>query len=372
MDFSFDPDVLQSVAGGRSALEMRRLHILNLEAASSFLKSYGFDSQNETDVKKLWYHHRRALVLLTEKLGFSETEIPAEIRDPKVLQDLRLLLLYASREGRDELQKWSCALLRAMHVFVHAESDLFSFFSEEIQKQILSPFERAIHHVGQKISLKGQIHTENQIDLSHFQIKPFKTSSSTVIKLLAKPDAIAMRIFDKIGVRFVTHSVFDSFQVIRFLVRENMISFPHIMPDQSSNNLYPVDLFLRVCEELEKKGLRRDSEVETYLSHQITQDEQKNLFRKNNEQSATDFKFIKFISRKLIRIQPQGAQEEFSFFYPFEVQIMDQKAFEMTQTGPVEHQAYKERQRQAARARLFPEESTNPSLSGGGEPERKA
>lgn len=354
MDFSFDPDVLQSVAGGRSALEMRRLHILNLEAATSFLQSYGFDIHKEEDIKRLWYHHRRALVLMTEKLGFTEAEIPAEVRDPKILEDVRLLLLYASRETHDPLQKWSCAVLRCMHVFVHAESDLFSFFSEEIQKQILSPFERAIHHAGEKISLKGQIHTENEIELSHFQIKPFKTSSSTVIKLLAKPDAVAMRIFDKIGVRFVTHSIFDSFQVIRFLVRENLISFPHIMPDQSSNNLYPVDLFLKVCDELEKKNLRRDQEIESFIQKQISEKEQKNLFRKANEQSADNFRFIKFISRKLIRIHPQESKEEFSFFYPFEVQVMDRHSFEHSLTGPTEHQAYKERQRQAARNRLFP------------------
>jgi uncharacterized protein (TIGR04552 family) len=354
MDFSFDPDVLQSIAGGRSALEMRRLHILNLEAANSFLISYGFDIHNEADVRKLWHHHRRAIVLMVEKLGFKEAEIPAEVRDPKVLEDLRMLLLYASRENGNELQKWACAVLRCMHVFVHAESDLFSFFSEEIQRQILSPFEKTIFHEGKSIALKGQVNTGHQIELCEFQVKPFKTSSSTVIKLLARPDALAMRIYDKIGVRFVTKSLFDSFQVIRFLVQENLISFPHIMPDQSSNNLYPVDLFLKVCDDLEKIDLRIDEEIESYFISKLKKYGVTHLFRKINAQSAVDFRFIKFISRKLIRILPQGAKEEFSFFYPFEVQIMDQKSFDKAMTGPTEHQAYKERQRLAARARLFP------------------
>lgn len=358
MDFSFDPDVLQTVAGGRSALEMRRLHILNLEAANSFLKSYGFDINNESDVRKLWHHHRRAIVLMTEKLGFVEASIPPEIRDPKVLEDVRLLLLYASRESTDPLQKWACAVLRCMHVFVHTESDLFSFFSEEIQKQILSPFENAVAIAGANIALKGKVFTDLEVALTHFQVKPFKTSSSTVIKLLAKPDALAMRIYDKIGVRFVTKSVFDSFQVIRFLVRENLISFPHIMPDQSSNNLYPVELFLRVCDDLDIIDLRDDDEIQSYFLQKLSKSGDANLFRKINEQSAIDFRFIKFISRKLIRILPQGAKEEFSFFYPFEVQVMDQKSYESALTGPTEHQAYKERQILAARTRLFPEENT--------------
>jgi len=358
MDFSFDPDVLQSVAGGRSALEMRRLHILNLEAANSFLKSYGFDIHHDSDVRKLWHHHRRAIVLMTEKLGFKESEIPTEVRDPKILEDLRLLLLYASRETHDPLQKWSCAILRCMHVFVHAESDLFSFFSEEIQKQILSPFEKTISHVGEGIALKGHVRTDDVIELTNFQVKPFKTSSSTVIKLLARPDALAMRIYDKIGVRFVTKSLFGSFQVIRFLVRENLISFPHIMPDQSSNNLYPVELFLKVCDDLDKIDLRDDDEIESYFKSKLVKSGAANLFRKINEQSATDFRFIKFISRKLIKIQPQGSKEEFSFFYPFEVQVMDLKSFGKAMSGPTEHQAYKDRQRVAARTRLFPEDDS--------------
>ncbi len=356
MDFSFDPDVIHSIAGGRSALEMRRLHILNLEAANSFLLSYGFDIHHNDDVRRLWHHHRRAIVLMQEKLGFAEAEIPDEVKDPKVLEDLRLLLLYASRDFSDPLQKWACAVLRCMHVFVHAESDLFSFFSEEIQKQILSPFEKTISHAGEGIELRGQVRTDDVISLSDFKIKPFKTSSSTVIKLLARPDALAMRIFDKIGVRFVTRSLFDSFKVIRFLVRENLISFPHIMPDQSSNNLYPVDLFLSVCEDLDKIDLRDDREIESYFHSKLVKSGADKLFRKINEQSAIDFKFIKFICRKLVRIRPQGTQEEFSFFYPFEVQIMDQKAFDSASTGPTEHLAYKERQRLAARKRLFPED----------------
>ncbi|MFN8790445.1 MAG: TIGR04552 family protein [Bdellovibrionales bacterium] len=355
MKFSFDPDILQTVAGGRSALDAKRLHILNMEAANSFLKTYGFDVNSERDLKLLWAHHRRALVLITEKLGFSESEIPENLRDPKLLQDLRLLLLYASRSSPDPLQRWSCAILRCMHVFVHADNDLFSFFAQEIQSQILIPFEKAILHDGQNIFLGGLAHRDQQVELVKFETKPFKTTSSAVIKLLARPDALAMRVFDKIGVRFVTKSLFDSFQVIRFLVQENLMSYPHIMPDQSSNNLYPVDLFLKVCERLEKSGVQDDTRVQKAFDEELAQAAGGNqLFRKPNEQSHQNFRFIKFISRQLIRISPQGNQPEFAFFYPFEVQIFDEKSYQMAMSGPSEHQAYKDRQRQAARQRLYP------------------
>lgn len=359
--FNFDPAILHSVAGGHSALDISHLSIRTLEEADGFIRCYGFDVGKPDDVEKLWYYHRRSLVLMIEKLGFAETEIPELLRDRKNLHDIRELLLLASgsRPDQPELQKWSCAILRGMHVFVHSENDLFTTFSEEIQSQILTPFQQAIWHDGNthRTFLRSPSDALEPVELLGFELKPFKTSSSTVIKLLAKPDALAMKIFDKLGVRFITKSLFDSFQVIRFLVRENIISFPHIMPDQSSNNLYPVDLFLEVCRELAYiQETVDDQRMEDLFNLRLAEKgADHRLLRKVNEFSGADYRFIKFIARKLIYIQPPGGGQAFSFFFPFEVQIMDQGAYKEIQSGPSEHRAYKERQRAAARRRLLNE-----------------
>lgn len=359
--FIFDFSMLNSVVGGQSAIEIPKLNIHSLEAASSFLASYGFDASKENDLEKLWYYHRRALVLITEKLGFEESQVPEVFRDPKKLGDIRRLLLFASSQSSEDhkFQRWACAILRCMHVFVHAENDLFSSFAEEIQSQILTPFQECIRHDGTNhgtflTSPSGQL---DPIELLGFEVKPFKTSSSTVIKLLAKPDALAMKVFDKLGVRFITRNLFDCFQVVRFLVRENIISFPHIMPDQSSNNLYPVSLFLEVCNELAHRPDVLDEKiVQAAFDEKLAkQGVDIKYLRKENFFSGADYKFIKFISRKLIHVVPAGKKEAFTFFYPFEVQIMDQSAHQKILSGPSEHEAYKERQRTAARKRLFPE-----------------
>ena len=359
--FQFDPDILHSVAGGASAVDIPRLNIPDLESAQAFILSYGFDLTQNQDVEKVWYFHRRALVLLTERLGFEFNEIPEVVRDRKVLEDIRRLLIFASlKELKDrDLQRWACALLRCMHVFVHAESDLFSSFSEDIQSQILGPFQKAIVHDGttHKVILKGEQAGRGDVELAGFEIKPFKTSTSTVIKLLVKRDALAMKVFDKLGVRIITKNMFDVFQVIRALVEENLISFPHIMPDQSSNNLYPVDLFLETCEQIKKKNQNfSDEELHLAFDKKLAQmNPDAGMFRKQNDQSGQDFKFVKFISRKLIKVNPKG-EGSFSFFYPFEVQIMDEKTYKLIQSGPAEHESYKERQKQAAKKRIFPEE----------------
>lgn len=354
--------MLHSVAGGRSAIDTPRLNVQSLEQAASFIQCYGFDLSNPQDLEKIWYYHRRALVLIVEKLGFDIHEVPELLRERKNLGDIRRLLLLASsaEESERRLQRWSCAILRCMHVYVHAENDLFSSFSEEIQSQILTPFQKAIYHDGTTHKAYLKSHREGGLDpveLLGFEVKPFKTSSSTVIKLLAKPDALAMKIFDKLGVRFVTRSLFDSFQVIRFLVEENIMSFPHIMPDQSSNNLYPVDMFLSVCKDLMESGKSySEQELRQVFEERLRTDGgEAQFFRKENFFSGADYRFIKFITRKLIHIQPVGGKESFSFFYPFEVQIMDQSAHQAILSGPSEHEAYKERQRLAARKRLFSE-----------------
>lgn len=357
--FHFDPAILNSVAGGHSVLDISHLNIRTLEEADAFITSYGFDGSLAGDIEKLWYYHRRALVLMVEKLGFAESEIPETLRDRRHLHDIRELLLLASGAKTPELQPWACAILRCMHVFVHSENDLFSSFSEEIQSQILTPFQKAIWHDGNthRTFLRSESADLEPVELLGFEVKPFKTSSSTVIKLLAKHDALAMKIFDKLGVRFVTKSLFDTFQVVRFLVRENIISFPHIMPDQSSNNLYPVDLFLEVCRELAYiQETVDDQRMEDLFNLRLAEKgEHHKFFRKENNFSGANYRFIKFISRKLIYIRPPGGQQNFSFFFPFEVQIMDHGAHTEIQSGPSEHEAYKERQRIAARKRLFPD-----------------
>jgi uncharacterized protein (TIGR04562 family) len=360
--FEFDSAILHSVVGGKSAVDIPALNLKTLNQADAFMKGYGFDSSRPEDVERLWYFHRRALVLIQEKLGFALDEIPEELRERRLLEDPRKLLLFASQTENKIQCRWACALLRCIHVFVHAESDLFSSFSEEIQKQILAPIQGCIYHDGTSGTTYLKRPDESQtklepIALVGFESKPFKTSTSTVIKLLAKPNALAMSVFDKLGVRFVTHSMFDTFQVVRFLVEENLISYPHIMPDQSTNNLFPVDMFLNAAVELKKNTARltEDEIAQFFLQYLEKNIEGAEFLRKENAYSGADHKFIKFISRKLIQVQVPGQKETFSFFYPFEVQIIDREAHAKVMSGPSEHQAYKERQRQAARKRLFPE-----------------
>lgn len=360
--YHFDIDVMNTLVGGQSVLGIKKLRIKDISQADQFLRSYGFDL-SKNDLNYLWDLHRRAIVFLQEKLGYDISQMSSKVTNSRELGDIRNLILFASQSEDEKLCRNACSLLRVMHVFVHAETDLSSYFATEVQKQILGAIEERVIFDGTNhlLFLKDE---SDIIPLVSFDTKPFKTSTSTVIKLLAKPDALAMNVYDKLGVRFVTRNVFDSFRVIRFLTQKDLISFPHAMPDQSTNTLYPIHLFEEVCRKLAKLegAYYSDEEMAKILNTFLAENAEKEVYvKKENKYSADNYKFIKFIARKNIVIEnanPSRQHERpLSFFYPFEVQILDEVSFKKIQQGPSEHKEYKERQKQAALKRIFPEDT---------------
>lgn len=357
-NFDYDVSILKTMVGGESSLDSPRLYVENFEEAYAFLKSYGFDLHDPKQEKRLWYYHMRALSFLREKMLEKNEEIPEIIADRKQLKDVRNLLVWASQKEQTELQQWSCAVLRVAHVFVHSENDLFSYYAEEVQRQILTPIQDCVVHEKDRIFMRHPF-SSDEVPIKMFEVKPFKTSSSEVLKMLAKPEVVALKVLDKIGVRFVTETLFDAFHVALFLADRHLVNFAHVIPDQSSNNLYPLPLFLETLKELcdwEDQGHPVDyaSMNQRLMDRWSDKSTKDGLIRKENTFSDSEYRFIKFICRKLITVKRIESDQYFSFFYPFEVQIMDKASYQKNLSGASSHAHYKERQRQAARLRLFP------------------
>lgn len=361
----FNKQVLACVLGGVSALDIPRLNLTTVDEARQFVQAYGYDLDDQVQYDQLWAIHRRAVALIKEQLLDDGESIPDSLYDPSQLTDLTQLLLIASSTKPEdkELQRWACAILRVMHVFVHFKNDLFSAFRDEIQAQILKPLQDAIltdDLAG--ATVLGPSLKNGGIRLHKFEIKPFKTTASSVVKLLARPERVALTLLDKLGVRFVTRSVFDSFQVIRFLIENHLMTFAHIMPDQSNNTLYPLNLFMEVMDELklrESRGQDVSPDVIQNLLNVRMQAAKSGAeyLEKFNEFSGPEYRFIKFINRKLITVEVSHGTEkrDFRFFYPFEVQVMDYDTYIRNLSGPMAHDEYKSRQRRKARERVFGE-----------------
>jgi len=365
--YDFNSQMLGCVVGGVSALDIPRLNIHTVEEARQFILAYGYDVNDFASQDELWATHRRAIALIKEQLLDEGEQIPERLVDQHQLKDLcELLIIASSRAPQDrELQRWACAILRVMHVYVHLRNDLFSAFRDEIQAQILKPLQEAIvHREASGSSVLGPS-VDGGIELAKFEIKPFKTTASSVVKLLARPEKVALTLLDKLGVRFVTRTTYDSFRVIRFLVDQHILSYPHIIPDQSNNTLYPVNLFLEVMEELKTRpaGEFAQDEIQRALSTRLEREHSRAEYRERiNEFSGPEHRFIKFINRKLITISvgPTETQRAFRFFYPFEIQVMDYETYLRNHSGPAAHDEYKNRQRKRARARVL-----GPAADGG-------
>lgn len=359
-NFDFQNRIFDSLFGGASVLELPRLDVNTLEEAYDFAKAYGFDLSKEEDTRLAWDIHQKAISLIRDRFLEKEEKIPEILADQDQLKDVAYLLVYASTQEHEQnhIQRWSCAVLRVMHVFFHLRNDLFSAFSYEIQDQVFRPFQDCVITDKEgKVWLKAE---EGQgIELFKFDVKSFKTTRSSVIKLLAKPEMFALTLFDKLGMRFVTKSVFDCFRVVRFLVENHLISFPHVMPDQSINTLYPTNLFLEEMERLQSQDqLPRAEEIEEILDQRLNDIESEGgaqYTERYNRYSAENYRFIKFITRQLIKVPLKTSEEgeDFSFFYPYEIQIMDHETYLSNMSGPSAHDKYKERQRMAARARVM-------------------
>lgn len=351
----FDPEVFGSLIGGRAVVETPRLNLKSKAEAYAYLKTYGYDLDNDSDRDKLWQIHSRAVIYLRTQLLREDEPLPEEITDPKKLEDVANLLLLASLRDTSEtsLHKWTCALLRVMHVISQLQNDLFNYFSSEIQDEILRPYRKfVIKDPASGVWLKGG--NGESVPLKKFAIKPFKDSDSSITKLLAKPEEVAFGLLDKIGVRFIAPTVFDTFRVMRFLVENHVLSPANIIPSQTNNTLYPVNLFSEVMETLPRTTEMSAGDIDGLLKRRLDEEKGKAVFlEKHNQFTSRDYKFIKFITRQLVRVTLPESGRSFSFFYPYEVQILDYEHYLSSLTGPAAHDEYKARQKERARQRVL-------------------
>jgi len=355
LNMDFDPEVFGGLIGGRAVVETPKLNLKSKDEAYAYLKTYGYDVEVEADREKLWQIHSRAVIYLRTQLLHDGESIPDDITDPKKLDDIAHLLLLASMPDSSDqsLHRWTCALLRVMHVVSQLHNDLFNYFSLEIQEDIFRPYRQFV----QKDSVTGirLVAQEGEsIPLQKFDMKPFKDSDSAITKLLAKPEEVAFGLMDKIGVRFVTPTLFDVFRVMRFLVENHVVSPANIIPSQSNNTLYPVNLFSEVMESLPDRAEMEPAQVDVLLKERLVKEKDKARFlEKHNVFTSREYRFVKFITRQLVRVTHPETQKSFSFFYPYEVQILDYDHYLKSLSGPASHDEYKARQREKARQRVL-------------------
>lgn len=375
--FPLPPELVRVVLGSASFIDQQGLNLGSMEEAREFALGYGYDVGIPNERHHLVRVFEDALAFMEEViLDGTGLDVPSECAE---LQDPLQLLVWASERPMNERARWSCALLRIMHTLIHVDNDIYLRFLPEIQQQISERYEHfLVPTQGGGWALKGRY----EVPVVAVRRKERKDRVSMLIKLLHKPENVAETIYDQIGIRFVAEDLLGVLLVLRFLLDHHVLMANHLKPSRTRNLM--VDL-----SELEQwMASLPDSFSLDALSPQERQELSARLTHKRgnldaNPFSSTNYSAVQLTARTLIRIpNPSIAslnkvqerlleaghpdlgdmmhipeliqkQDEFTFFFAHEVQVMERSGFENIVSGPASHSDYKDRQRDAVRKRVL-------------------
>lgn len=391
--WTFPWPVMDVLIGGKSSIDLPNLNITGWSDASAFVRSYGFDLSNPKDLRYVGAMFCEAIGFienhLLPKSWRSRRQVPTEIVE---CLDVRHLLIWASSLSKENEQKrvWSCAILRIMHTICHIEAVYASVDLEVGRQQIMEHFANHISRDEEGTLWLGR--GDQRVELASVEWKKRKSRESIILKLLHKPGNVAETIYDLIGIRIVTKRLSDVIMAVKYLGQCYLITFPNCHPMRARNNLIDVELF---------RG-HVDSLIQLLQSGAITASDFSSMIEKltaplvgsekSNPHSSDSYKSIQLTCRQMIRgtttaLSWLNKLEKFAsalgkeqtpawlaqlldlaqswngvsqmadkaVFFPFEVQIMDEKAFESVSSGPASHRKYKESQVRTARRRVLAE-----------------
>lgn len=385
--FRFEPDLLASVVGGKSAIDLPRLRVNSREEAARFLLRYGFDVSVET--------HLGALARLrADALGFIRgvllNQIQVELPERYDHVDILDLMVTAGlpATSRDREQRidaaWACAILRVMHTFAHAENYFQQSYYPQIREAILERFIDQVRTLedGSQV-LAGRT---CDVPLYRFEVKEAKPIRSVVLKLLHKEENVAADLFDHIGVRIIVDRPVDALFAVRALVEEHTVIFANIKPTRSRNTLVDTEAFRAHVEaliEAWQAGAMTEAEAVHHLSS-FAEHPSNDTQMAWNQHSSDRYNSIQFTCRQLIRMPNPiyqrleaaervattmlsgeqlgemqaaldriGLEREIQFFFPYEVQLMDVASHEAATRGRASYREYKSRQVATVRRRVL-------------------
>lgn len=357
--FSLNWGYLTAITSGMSAIDLSSLALRNLHDAQQFAREYGFDLDQPATLARILRGHREAVEFIaTHFLEPGQHHlIPDEVR---CAPDPIMLLVYASQRAdpRDQLRMWSCAVLKVMHGIFYIDSDLKLRHFNTIREQVFASLDEVIHKDGEQYFV-----TDGEVCLPvlHYDRKSHKGRNSILLKLLQKAAYLAADIYDHLGVRLTFETRFECLLALHTLQRAHLVSVTNVDPQRTRNTLLDLEaakqVFVKYRTLLDRDGpypielLRKMDEELMALSQPQT--------RADNPHSGAGFNSLQVTLRKMIHLHGEGAdsheddEHDVDFFFEYEIQLMDRASHARTLAGPASHDAYKRRQVEAARIRVF-------------------
>ena len=324
--------VLLALSGG-SVVDWSGVSFRSREEVNNFLRLWHCDVERHPWAqRRLHYIYNQAVVFLEEQLGLT---FRSHIRR---LADVRDAFVGASKKGfgRDRIQY--CAILKLMHVVNHLEM-------QELRNSLPIREVDLLERANLQVLAKAE-----EMRACGFPLRAFygnrKARPSVISKLLAKREATAAPIFDKLRFRLVTERREHLVDAIAWLFR-NLIPFPAIIPGESHNNLLDRDEVLRATDAM--------PELDRILSKGVD-----SLRAPANGYSGASYRVVNFVVDLPVRvydlpgIPPSSHPEVLGEAVPImvEFQLLDAETDQRNEQGESRHDLYKARQIEAVYSRL--------------------
>ena len=392
--YLFEWDFLDVVVGGRSALDAKFfvLHMHDKEQVDNFLTGYGFDPKDPINKAELFGNFQESLQFVKQyflKEGNPQGldfKIPNSFYNITEIEDLFLMATGCHEHfNSDEERLWAELLLKVMHTILHVDKDLRNNYLKIIKTQILDRFYKYLIRKDDKLFI-GQKGADI-IEIVHFESRPQKTRDSIILKLLHKAESVAEELFDSVAIRVVTKHKFDTLRIIKFYLEKNVIIPHNVRPSRTINTMIDLKLFKENYQKIVKEALKNDLTEEDFLMKvEDCLNNLQTLHKKHerNEHTLKKYHSIHFTGRQLIKYKNPFFQKfnhlrqmarmlpeenEFAknilsmdlslisrdirFFYPYEVQIVDNLSHRTNTQGDASHKEYKRNQVQASMKRIF-------------------
>ncbi|MFS2005074.1 TIGR04552 family protein [Duganella sp. CT11-25] len=355
--FSLNWSYLNAIASGVSAIDLGALALRNLHDARQFVREYGFDLDQPAAAALIGRAHREAVdfIACTFLEPGEAALIPPEVSHP---DDPLQLLVYASLRGQhvDARRMWACAVLKVMHGIFYIDNNLKLRHFHAIRAQVFGTLDEVILHDGDRHYL-----TDGEVCLPmlHYDRKDNKGRNSILLKLLQKAAYLAADIFDHLGVRLVFATRFECLLALRTLQRAHLLSVTNVDAERTRNTLLDLEAAKQIFVKYRARIEHSDEypvELLKVMDAELAELSQPQT-RCDNPHSGAGFSSIQVTVRKMIHVQQLDAAPEqdydVGFFFEYEIQLMDQASYERSLTGPASHDAYKRRQVDTARTRVF-------------------
>lgn len=305
---------------GDSVIDWHKLNFQDHAEVDRFLRLNEFDPESEPEMERFEDIRSDAVDYLARAFAMA---IPDEVAADLPARDL---FLVASSTGPH--QKWACVVLKVMHIIHHIngrQALLKVSVSDEI---IFREIEMKVLQVVEQLRAAGA-------PLVEFEWSR-KPRDSQITKLLAKKSTLAASIYDKLRFRLIVPQHADIIPMLATLARQ-LIPFNYIVPGESVNQL--IDL----------KDVLAADEMNGHEPTEVP----------FNEFSGPEYRIINFIADLPLRLERLIPKHEMTpelshvVFVLTEFQVCDKATAQRNESGASSHEAYKQRQHERVRMRLF-------------------